>query len=183
MLDACAGTGLLALELARRGAVVTAADAAPRMLTVARDRLQAAGLALRAVVADLSDEGAAGTLGGPFDVVTLGFGLRYFADTGAVLRRLRGLLAPGGRLVVLEAVRPPRDPLGATAGLYFFRVAPLVGAALAGRAELYEVLTASTRALGPADEVAARLRDAGFGVAARRRFACGVVAGFVTRPV
>ena len=183
VLDACAGTGLLALELARRGASVTAVDAAPGMLAVARDRLEAAGLALRTVVTDLADEAAGGSLGGPFDAVTLGFGLRYFADPDALLRLLRGLLAPAGVLVVLEAVRPPQDPLGAAAGLYFFRVAPRLGAALAGRAELYDVLTATTRALGPADEVASHLRRAGFGVGARRRFACGVVAGFVARPV
>ena len=55
-------------------------------------------------------------------------GLRYFADPGALLRPLRELLVPGGRLVVIEAVRPPRDPLGAAAGLYFFEVAPRLGA-------------------------------------------------------
>jgi len=182
VLDACAGTGLLALDLARRGATVTAADAAPGMLAVARARLNAAGLPLRTVVADLADPATADTLGGPFDAVTLGFGLRYFADPGALLRPLRGLLAPGGRLVVVEAVRPPRDLLGAAAGFYFFEVAPRLGTALAGRAELYDFLTASTRALGSADDVAAHLRAAGFGVAVRRRFACGVVAGFVAEP-
>ncbi len=182
VLDACAGTGLLARDLARRGATVTAADAAAGMLAVARARLRAAGLPLRTVVADLSDPATADTLGGPFDAVTLGFGLRYFADPGALLRPLRGLLAPGGRLVVVEAVRPPRDLLGAAAGLYFFEVAPRLGTVLAGRAELYDFLTASTRALGTADDVAAHLRAAGFNVAVRRRFACGVVAGFVAEP-
>jgi demethylmenaquinone methyltransferase/2-methoxy-6-polyprenyl-1,4-benzoquinol methylase len=178
VLDACAGTGLLTLDLARRGAAVTAVDAAPGMLAVARDRLAAAGLPLRTVVADLSNAESA-VLGGPFEAVTLGFGLRYFADPGALLRPLRELLVPGGRLVVVEAVRPPRDPLGAAAGLYFFEVAPRLGAALAGHAALYEFLTASTRALGSADDVAAHLRRAGFAVAARRRFACGVVVGLV----
>ena len=183
VLDACAGTGLLALDLARRGAAVTAADAAPGMLTVARARLNAAGLPLRTVVADLSDPAAAGTLGGPFEAVTLGFGLRYFAAPGALLRLLRAVLAPGGRLVVVEAVRPARDLPGAAAGLYFFEVAPRLGTALTGRAELYDVLTASTLALGSADDVAAHLGAAGFDVAVRRRFACGVVAGFVAEPV
>jgi len=182
VLDACAGTGLLALDLARRGATVTAADAAPRMLAMAERRLAAAGLPLRAVVGDLSDPVVADTLGGPFDAITLGFGLRYFADPGALLRPLRGLLAPAGRLVVVEAVQPPRDLLGTAAGLYFFQAAPRLGAALAGRAELYEFLAATTRALGSADDVAAHLRAARFAVAVRRRFAGGVVAGFVARP-
>ncbi len=182
VLDACAGTGVLTLDLARRGATVTAADAAPRMLAVARRRLATAGLPLRTVVADLSDPAVGDTLGGPFDAITLGFGLRYFADPGGLLRSLRGLLAPAGRLVVVEAVDPPRDVLGAAAGLYFFEVAPRLGAALAGHAELYDFLTATTRALGSADDVAAHVRAARFAVVVRRRFAGGVVAGFVARP-
>ena len=112
VLDACAGTGLLALDLARRGATVTAADAAPGMLAVARGRVSAAGLPLATVVADLSDPAAAATLGGPFDAVTVSFGLRYFADPGALLRPLRELLVPGGRLVVVEAVRSSTRPGG-----------------------------------------------------------------------
>lgn len=182
VLDACAGTGLLALDLARRGATVTAVDAAPGMLAVARGRVSAARLPLETVVADLSDPATAATLGGPFDAVTVGFGLRYFADPGALLRPLRELLVPGGRLVVVEAVRPPRDLTGAAAGLYFFAVAPRLGTVLAGRGELYDFLTASTRALGSADDVAAHLGAAGFRVEAQRRFACGVVAGFVAAP-
>jgi demethylmenaquinone methyltransferase / 2-methoxy-6-polyprenyl-1,4-benzoquinol methylase len=179
VLDACAGTGLLARDLARRGADVTAADVAPRMLAVARERLAAAGLPLSTVVADLSDPAAAGTLGGPFDAITVGFGLRYFADPEDLLRPLPGLLAGGGRLVVVDAVCPPRDLLGSAAGLYFFDVAPRLGAALAGRAELYEFLTASTRAFGSADDLEGHLRAAGFTPTVRRRFAAGVVAGFV----
>jgi demethylmenaquinone methyltransferase/2-methoxy-6-polyprenyl-1,4-benzoquinol methylase len=182
VLDACAGTGLLTRDLVRRGADVTAVDAAPRMLAVAGSRLRAAGLPLRTVVADLADPCAAAALGSPFDAVTLGFGLRYFAEPGALLRPLRGLLAPGGRLVVVEAVRPPRDPLGLAAGLYFFAVAPRAGAFLAGSRDLYDFLAASTRALGSADDVAAHLRAAGFALSLRRRFAGGVVAGFVAQP-
>ena len=181
VLDACAGTGLLALDLARRGATVTAADAAAGMLAVARRRLGAAGLPLSTVVADLSDPAAAEQLGGPFDAITLGFGLRYFSDPGALLHVLRGLLVPHGRLVVLEAVRPPRDPLGAVAGLYFFEAAPRLGAALAGRAELYDLLSSSTRAIGSGDDVAARLREAQLKSVERRRFAGGVVVGFVAQ--
>jgi demethylmenaquinone methyltransferase / 2-methoxy-6-polyprenyl-1,4-benzoquinol methylase len=182
VLDACAGTGLLALDLARRGATVTAADAAARMLAVARRRLAAAGLPLRTVVADLSDPAEVERLGGPFDAITLGFGLRYFADPEAQLRSLRDLLVPGGRLVVVEAVHPPRDALGTAAGFYFFHVAPRLGTALAGSAELYDFLTATARVLGSADDVAAHLRTAGLSVVVSRRLACGVVAGFVARP-
>ncbi len=179
VLDACAGTGLLALALARRGAAVTAVDVAPAALAVAAARLAAEGLPARSVVADLADPAAVAAVGGPFAAVTVGFGLRYVATPDVLLPALRGLLVPGGRLVVLEAVTPAPGLLGTPAGRYFFDVAPRLGAALAGRAELYELLAASTRALGTGGDVAAHLGRAGFTIVARRRFAAGVVAGFV----
>jgi demethylmenaquinone methyltransferase/2-methoxy-6-polyprenyl-1,4-benzoquinol methylase len=179
VLDACAGTGLLALALARRGADVTAVDVAPAALALAAARLAAEGLPARTVVADLADPAAVGAIGGPFGAATLGFGLRYFASPEVPLHAVRALLAPGGRLVVLESVTPSPGLLGTPAARYFFDVAPRLGAFLAGRAELYELLAASTRALGTADHVAAHLERSGFAVIARRRFAAGVVAGFV----
>jgi demethylmenaquinone methyltransferase/2-methoxy-6-polyprenyl-1,4-benzoquinol methylase len=183
VLDACAGTGLLALELARLGASVTAADVAPGMLARARERAARAGLSLETAAADLSDATAAAALPGPFDAVTLGFGLRYFADPGSLLRPLRELLKPDGRLVVVEAVRPPDDLPGRAAGLYFFHVAPNLGAALAGHGELYRLLRDSTSAFGSAENLASHLRAAGFSPVLRRRFAAGSVTGIVARRV
>jgi demethylmenaquinone methyltransferase/2-methoxy-6-polyprenyl-1,4-benzoquinol methylase len=181
VLDACAGTGLLALALARRGAAVTAVDVAPGALALATARLAAEGLSAHTVIADLADLAAVERIGGPFTAATLGFGLRYFASPDVPLRAVHALLAPGGRLVLLESVTPPHGLLGTPAALYFFDVAPRLGALLARRTELYELLAESTRTLGTADRVAAHIERAGFDVVARRRFAAGVVAGFVAR--
>jgi demethylmenaquinone methyltransferase / 2-methoxy-6-polyprenyl-1,4-benzoquinol methylase len=181
VLDACAGTGLLTLELARLGAAVTAADVAPGMLARASERAARAGLSLETAAVDLSD--AAAALPGPFDAITLGFGLRYSADPGRLLRPLHELLKADGRLVVVEAVRPPGDLPGRAASLYFFHVAPHLGAALAGHGELYRLLRDSTRALGSADDLASHLRAAGFSLVMRRRFALGSVTGIVAQRV
>jgi len=187
-LDACAGTGLLGLELACRGARVTLLDASPVMLESARRRAASAGLDVDVIVADVEDgvtlsRDLAERYGekAPFDAVGMAFGLRYFVDPGAVLAGYRSLLRPGGRLLVVDAVLPPRTPVGRAAGFYFFEVAPRVATALAGRAELYESLTASVRALGDAARVRRLITAAGFTPAAERPFVGGMVRAFVAR--
>ncbi|MGO8683434.1 MAG: class I SAM-dependent methyltransferase, partial [Thermoleophilia bacterium] len=118
-------------------------------------------------------------LAGRFDAVTLGFGVRYVTDPGALLARLHDVLVPGGTIVVLESVRPSYDLAGLFAAAYFFHCAPHIGTLLAGRDELFQYLTESTRAIGSGDDLAALLRAAGFAIVRQRRFAAGVVVGLV----
>ena len=85
LLDVAAGTGVLALEAARRGAEV-ATDFAPGMVEVMRRRFAGEGLDTRAEVMDgqalsLHDQS--------FDIGTSTFGLIFFPDPLAGLRELR----------------------------------------------------------------------------------------------
>ncbi len=187
ILDACGGTGLVALELARLGARVTLADVSDGMLAVARARAVRRGPAqpgrhLELVHADLSAQPAAELPGAPFAAATVAFGLRYLADPAAVLRNLAAALRPGGAVVILEAVVPPAGPVSGLAGAYFFHVAPRVASALAGRRELYDELTGTVRAFGTDGELAALVRAAGLAPAEVHTFAAGIVVGVVARP-
>lgn len=181
VLDAFGGTGLVALELARRGAHVTLADVSPGMMRIARGRAERCGLSLETVAADLTSNSAAELPGAPYDAITVAFGLRYVDDPAGLLRGLGAALAPGGAIVVLEAVVPRGGPVAALAGAYFFEVAPRVGTLLAGRGELYAQLTSTVRALGGAGDVLAHVCAAGLLPQERRLFAGGVVAGVVAR--
>jgi demethylmenaquinone methyltransferase/2-methoxy-6-polyprenyl-1,4-benzoquinol methylase len=180
VLDACAGTGLVGLEAARLGARVTLADVSPGMLARARERAAARRLDVSTCLVDLADPPAAADFG-DFDGVTLAFGLRYFDDPVAVMRRLAAALRPGGELVLLEAVLPAQGLLARGASFYFFHVAPRLAALLGGRRELYDRLTASVRSLGTAADVADVLAEAGFDVVRRRGFVGGLVIGVVAR--
>ena len=98
VLDAFGGTGLVALELARRGARVTLADVSPGMMRIACGRAERRGLSLDIVATDLTAHAAAELAGAPFDAITVAFGLRYVDDPAGLLRGLGAALAPGGAI-------------------------------------------------------------------------------------
>ncbi|BCS31748.1 methyltransferase [Luteitalea sp. TBR-22] len=108
VLEINCGTGEDAVHLGRRGVRVVATDASPAMVTVARRKVEDAGLesvvevALRPIEAIGDDLGA-------FDGVLSNFGgLNCVGDLAAVATRLAGVLRPGGR--ALLCVMGPRVP-------------------------------------------------------------------------
>jgi len=168
VLDACCGTGDLAIAAKRRrGARVTGLDFSERML----DRARRKEPALEWIEGDLLalpfDDAS-------FDSATVGFGVRNVADLAAGLRELRRVLRPGGRLGILE-ITTPRGPLAPFYRLWFDRVVPLLGKVLPGGAA-YTYLPASVRRFPPPEQLAELLEESGFGAVRFRRFAGGIVA-------
>ena len=95
LLDVAAGTGVVAIEAARRGAEVLATDFAPGMVEVMRRRFAAEGMDARA---EVMDGQALGLEDESFDLGTSTFGLIFFPDPLVGLRELRRVLRPGGRV-------------------------------------------------------------------------------------
>jgi len=168
VLDACCGTGDLAIESRRHGAAeVVGLDFAERMLERARRKepsiewLQGDVLALP--FADAS-----------FDAATVGFGIRNVDDLEAALRELRRVLRPGGRLGILE-ITSPRGALAPFYRVWFDRVVPLLGRILPGGAA-YTYLPASVRRFPSPEELARLLAASGFSDVRFRVFAASIVA-------
>jgi ubiquinone/menaquinone biosynthesis C-methylase UbiE len=92
-----AGTGVDAVELARRGYFVHATDIAPGMLERARDKMKRSGLRDRITVQECSFTETVKIQGAPFDAVfsNLG-GLNCIADLSPVIKQLSKILRPGG---------------------------------------------------------------------------------------
>lgn len=108
VLDAGCGTGRVAIELARRGYVVTGVDLDASMLAVARDRSPG----LRWELADLASLPEVGT----FDLAVLAGNVMIFLTPGteaAVLSRMAATLRPGGLLVAGFSLLPDRLELAA----------------------------------------------------------------------
>ena len=168
VLDACCGTGDLAVAALHAGAgEVVGLDFSERMLERAR-RKEPRIEWLRGDVLALPFDDAS------FDAATVGFGIRNVDDLGAGLGELRRVLKPGGRLGILE-ITTPRGALAPFFRLWFDRVIPLLGRVLPG-GRAYTYLPASVRRFPRPEELAAILRDAGFGEVRFRLFAGGIVA-------
>jgi demethylmenaquinone methyltransferase/2-methoxy-6-polyprenyl-1,4-benzoquinol methylase len=80
---------------------------------------------------------------GGFDVVLLGWGLRYVEDVDLALARMHSFLKPGGRLVVLEFTQPPPWSWATPVHFYFRKVLPKIGSWLARDRELHDYLSVS----------------------------------------
>ena len=153
VLDACCGTGDLALADERAGGQVTGLDFSERMIERAREKSQT----IEWVIGDAT---ALPFKDGSFDAVTVGFGIRNVPDLEAGLRELARVLRPGGRIACLEITRPE--------GLVrpFFRVwfdalVPLGGKVLPG-GSAYTYLPASVRRFPGPSDLAAAFGRAGF---------------------
>jgi len=167
VLDACCGTGDLALAAEREGGIVTGLDFSPGMLERARRKSDTVewieGDLLALPFADDS-----------FDAATVGFGVRNVADLDAALGELRRVLRPGGRLAILE-ITQPRGVLRPFFSLWFDRVVPLLGKVLPG-GKAYTYLPASVRRFPGAEELVRRLEAQGFEDITFRLFGATIVA-------
>ena len=167
VLDACCGTGDLAIAARARGADVVGLDFSEAMLERARAKSREIEWVRGDVLALPFDDAS-------FDAVTIGFGVRNVEDLDAGLRELRRVLRPGGRVGILEITRP-RGALAPFYRLWFDRVVPALGRVLPGGAA-YTYLPASVRRFPAPEELAALLEAAGFAAVRFRLFAGGIVA-------
>ncbi|MFJ8674556.1 methyltransferase domain-containing protein [Streptomyces sp. NPDC093589] len=107
LLDLGCGTGSLALLAAEQGHRVTGVDRSPGMVERARTKLAGRDAAFR--VGDAAEPPVGERR---FDVVLVRHVLWALPDPRAALRRWAGLLAPGGRLVLIEGRWGESAPIG-----------------------------------------------------------------------
>jgi SAM-dependent methyltransferase len=122
VLDLGCGTGSLSLLAAEQGHRVTGVDLSPAMIDLARAKLagrDALFLHGDAVAPPVGEE--------RFDVLLVRHLLWALPDPGRVLRHWRGLLRPGGRLVLVEGVWGAVTPVGIPADRLTALLAPLTG--------------------------------------------------------
>ena len=176
VLDVCCGTGdvALALEKERKKSKadrrpVLASDFCRPMLEGAQSKLSGFGSpifegdAMRLPLPDAS-----------VDVITVAYGFRNLANYRTGLAEFHRLLAPGGRVAILEFSQPTVPLLGPLFDLYFRHVLPPIGNAVSGAGGAYSYLQKSVEKFYSAEELADEMRSVGFEPVTFRRLTGGI---------
>ncbi len=170
-LDVACGTGKLTALLARRSGPagrVVGLDFSPLMLEIARREHPGIefieGDALKLPFED-----------GGFDASTIAFGLRNLADPVNGLREMLRVVKPGGRAVVLEFVRPPKNLVGFGYQIYLRTLLPAIGGAISGQPSAYRYLSDTIDSYRTPDELRAMAAAAGWSGVTYKGLAMGTV--------
>ena len=159
ILDACCGTGDLALALLEKtpSARVIGSDFSLGMLQAGRNKNRSghhpailAADTLHLPFADCT-----------FDGAMVGFGMRNVVDVDAALRELRRVLRPGGRLMILEFTPMQNRWIRPFSDFYQSQILPRLGNRLSGSQQrAYSYLDESVRDWPDAERLAQMIRNA-----------------------
>ena len=180
ILDLCAGTLPLSLELTRqaRARHVVAIDFCEDMLvsglrTLPHDNRRER---ITAVCGDGEEIPAATE---KFWGVTVAFGVRNLARTEKGLAEMWRVLKPGGKLLILEFSRPRNAFFKPIYNFYLHKVLPKVAGLVSGDKEAYEYLASSIAEFYEPEELLAMIKEAGFSRQYCRPLTMGIVTLYI----
>lgn len=107
--------------------------------------------------------------------VTVSFGLRNMLPRVEALKEINRVLAPGGRLSVLEFGSAKVRVWGGLYNFYLTRMLPSIGGLVSGRKDAYEYLARSIQDFPLPGELASEMGEAGFRKVRYRRLTGGIV--------
>ena len=164
VLDLCTGTGDLAIA-ARTAAPpaesVVGLDFAGAMLQVAQTKLQRRP-SVGQVALVRGDATALPLASESVHAVTIGFGVRNVEDPSDACAEMHRVLAPGGRLAILEFAIPSIKPVRALYLWYFNHLLPRIGQIVSKHDGAYRYLPESVGAFPSPEVFVELLRSSGF---------------------
>ena len=177
VLDIACGTGDFARSLAAAGAgQVVGCDFAHQML------IRAAVCKAARIVWCEGDALCLPFSDGSFSLIACAFGVRHFQDLDAGLSEMHRVLRRGGRAVILEFTRPTSRFARVLYECYAGRVMPLGASWVSGdRTGAYRYLPRSVLSFVNAQQMCARLNQAGFTDTTATPLTFGVVTVYVAK--
>ncbi len=173
VLDLATGTGDLALEFVRTKGFegeVLGLDFSADMVRRARQKATARHVSNRAQFRK-GDALEIPEPDGFFDIVSIGFGVRNFADAERGLLEAHRVLAPGGRLVVLEFFKRRENPL---LRFYLDEIMPRIGRWISRSPTAYSYLRHSTQGFLSPDEFVSLLHSLDFSPVVVKKLTWGI---------
>ena len=183
VLDVACGTGDFTIEIARKvpqGSTVVGMDISDGMIAVGLEKLAKLGIDAALEVADCE---ALPYEDNTFDRISVGFGVRNFEHLELGLSEMYRVLAPGGKLVILELSVPSNAFIRWCYKLYFLKILPFIGGLVSGDRSAYEYLPASVLRFPAPDKFMSIMKSAGFDVVEHRAMTLGVCRMYIGKKI
>jgi demethylmenaquinone methyltransferase/2-methoxy-6-polyprenyl-1,4-benzoquinol methylase len=180
ILDLCCGTGDLSFQILKQQPcceIVAADFAFPMLQRAQKKNLKRDTQNTKLVNADALNLPFASA---SFDVATVAFGARNFENTATGLRELNRVLRPGGKLLILEFMRPPSKLLQKGFGAFNLVLSP-IGRAISGHPTAYSYLPQSVDGFYTRKEFTGLLQSVGFCDVRKWEHSAGVATSFLAR--
>jgi demethylmenaquinone methyltransferase/2-methoxy-6-polyprenyl-1,4-benzoquinol methylase len=180
VLDLCAGTLPLSLELTRQAKMrrVLAVDFCEDMLRSGVKSLPADQRKPR-IFPVCGDGEQIPAPSNTFWGCTVAFGVRNLSRTQQGLNEMHRVLKPGGKLLILEFSRPANPIIKPLYTFYLNNVLPKVAGMVSGDKEAYEYLASSIAAFYEPEELLRMMRNAGFTSTERKPLTFGIVSIYI----
>ena len=180
VLDLCAGTLPLSLELTRQAKErqVLAVDFCEDMLrsgvkTLPNDNRQ------QRIFPVCGDGEEIPAPDSTFWGCTVAFGVRNLSQTQQGLNEMNRVLRTGGKLLILEFSRPTNPIIKPVYNFYLNKVLPKIAGLVSGDTEAYEYLASSIAAFYDPEELLQMIKEAGFSRAEKKPMTFGIVTLYI----
>ena len=180
VLDLCAGTLPLSLELTRQAKErqVLAVDFCEDMLRSGVKTLPNDNRRDR-IFPVCGDGEEIPAPDNTFWGCTVAFGVRNLSRTQQGLNEMHRILKPNGKLLILEFSRPTNPIIKPLYNFYLNKVLPKIAGLVSGDKEAYEYLASSIAAFYEPEELLQMIDEAGFTSAERKPMTFGVVTLYI----
>ena len=180
VLDLCAGTLPLSLELTRQAPQrrVCSIDFCEDMLRAGLQNLPRDKRRQR-VFPVCGDGEQIPAQTESFWGITVAFGVRNLARTQQGLNEMHRVLKPSGKLLILEFSRPQNAVIKPLYNFYLNKLLPKVAGIVSGDKEAYEYLASSIAQFYEPEELLGMIKDAGFSKTYHRPLTFGIVTVYV----
>ena len=175
MMDVATGTGDFAIQACRvlNPKELIGTDISEGMMNVGRQKVKDAGLEGRISFAK-EDCTALSFPNNRFDAITVAFGVRNFEDLDKGLQEIHRVLAPKGKLVIIELSEPEWFPMKQLYALYSKIVIPTLGKLFSKDYSAYTYLPQSIKAFPQGEVMKEIILKAGFSEVQFKRLTLGI---------